>query len=84
MLLCCQEFSMTDTMRLWDTLMSAEGSQIDREKGQKRFQFIDFVVVALVQGVGDIIKRENDFAACMENLQRASEIEFIGDIESLI
>lgn len=26
MLLMCQEFSMTDTMRLWDTLMSAEGT----------------------------------------------------------
>ena len=33
MLLMCQEFNMVDTMRLWDTLMSAEGSEINREKG---------------------------------------------------
>ena len=69
MLLMCQEFSMTDTMRLWDTLMSAEGTQINREIGQTRFQFIDFVVVALVQGIGHIIRgKETDFACIMEHL----------------
>ena len=47
-------------MRLWDSLLSAEGSD-----DNCRFKFIDFVAVALVQGVSVKILEENDFAGCM-------------------
>jgi hypothetical protein len=40
--------------------------------------------VALVGGVSKIIKEENDFAGCMENLQKASSPEFVSNIEELL
>ena len=43
MLLLCQEFSMEDSLRLWDTLLA----------DPKRFQFTNFVCVALVSCVRD-------------------------------
>ncbi len=61
MLLLCQEFSMMDSIRLWDTLLS----------DPQRFRFTNFVCVALVSFVRDDII-DGDFACCMENLQKAS------------
>ena len=49
MLLLCQDLKVNDSMRLWDSLLSAEG-EITEGK-YMRFQFIDFIAVALVQGV---------------------------------
>ena len=56
MLLLCQEFNMEDSIRLWDTLLS----------DPKRFEFTNFVCVALVSFVRDDIMG-GDFACCMEN-----------------
>ena len=62
MLLFCQEFGMDDSIRLWDTLLT----------DPKRFEFTNFVCVAMVSFVSkDII--DGDFSCCMENLQKASE-----------
>lgn len=57
MLLLCQEFNMEDSIRLWDTLLS----------DPQRFNFTNFVCVALVSFVRDEII-DGDFACCMENL----------------
>jgi len=57
MLLLCQEFEMEPTIRLWDTLLA----------DPTRFNFTNFVCVALVSFVRDDII-DGDFACCMENL----------------
>lgn len=57
MLLLCQEFDMANCVRLWDTLFA----------DANRFEFLNFICVAIVQQVRDEIL-EGDFAACMENL----------------
>ena len=62
MLLLCQEFDMENSVRLWDTLLS----------DPKRFDFTNFVCVALVSFVRDDII-DGDFACCMENLQRSAD-----------
>lgn len=62
MLLLCQEFDIDNSVRLWDTLLA----------DPKRFDFTNFVCVALVSFVRDDII-DGDFACCMENLQRASD-----------
>ena len=48
MLLMCQDFEMAETLRLWDTLLAAIGPN-NADKGVPRFDFIDFLAVALVQ-----------------------------------
>jgi TBC1 domain family member 13 len=57
MLLMCQEFDMSNVIRLWDTLFA----------DADRFNFLNFVCVAVVE-----LKRaealDGDFAECMENL----------------
>jgi hypothetical protein len=62
MLLMCQEFDMSNVIRLWDSLFS----------DPERFNFLNFVCVAAVK-----TKREHclegDFAECMETLQRATD-----------
>ena len=58
MLLMCQEFDMANCVRLWDTLFA----------DSKRFEFLNFVSVAIILQVRDEIL-EGDFAQCMENLQ---------------
>ena len=82
MLLMCQEFNMLDTMRIWDTVFCAE--PLENDKGVKRFSFINYIAVALVQGVRVSIVRENDFAVCMEMLQKASGPLYIGNMETLL
>jgi hypothetical protein len=62
MLLLCQEFSIHDSIRLWDTLLT----------DPMRFNFTNFVCVALVSFVREDIV-DGDFACCMENLQKSSE-----------
>ena len=57
MLLLCQEFDMTPSIRLWDTLLT----------DPKRFEFTNFVCVAMVSFVRDDII-DGDFSCCMENL----------------
>jgi len=71
MLLMCQDFGMSETLRLWDSLLSAIGPQTESEKiSNPRFEFINYIAVALVQTpqVRDIIIEGNDFSTCMENL----------------
>ncbi len=79
---------MSCTLRLWDTLISAEGppnptvddalqfeklKQTNIEKAP-RFQFIDYIAVALVQNVRqEIIDGEGEFSVCMESLQQTSQ-----------
>ena len=67
MLLMCQEFDITDSLRLWDTLLAAEDDLPGNSK-VSRFSFINFVAVALVRqkSVRDTIIKDNDFATCME------------------
>lgn len=67
MLLMCQEFNITDSLRLWDTLLAAEDDLPGKSK-VSRFSFINYVAVALVRqkSVRETIIKENDFATCME------------------
>ena len=61
---------MEDSIRLWDTLLS----------DPKRFEFTNFVCVALVSFVREDI-RDGDFACCMENLQSAhTRVKTIKDL----
>ena len=53
---------MDPSIRLWDTLIT----------DPSRFNFTNFVCVALVSFVRDTII-DGDFACCMENLQKASD-----------
>lgn len=62
---------MEESIRLWDTLLC----------DPERFQFCNYVCVALVSFVRDQI-RDGDFACCMENLQKSSES--VRDIQSLL
>ena len=63
-------------MRLWDSLLSAEGPSEDSEvmEGKMmRFAYIDFIAVALVKNIRtQIIESRGDFAVCMEGLQQTS------------
>lgn len=71
MLLMCQEFDMSNVIRLWDTLLS----------DPERFDFLNFICVASVLYKRDICL-EGDFAECMENLQKATD--HITDVTVLI
>ena len=53
----CQEFDMSNVIRLWDTLFS----------DPNRFEFMNFICVAAVLSKRDIVI-DGDFADCMENL----------------
>ena len=64
MLLLIQDLGINDAIRLWDTLLSAEPIDSDM-RGLAKYQFIDFVVVALVQGISVKILNDGDFAGCM-------------------
>lgn len=57
MLIMCQDFDMANCVRLWDTLFS----------DTVRFDYLNYVSVAVVQGVRDEILG-GDFATCMESL----------------
>ena len=83
MLLLCQDLGINDSMRLWDSLLSAEGTE-DGLYGNCRFQFVDFVAVALVQGVSVRILQEKDFAGCMQNLQAAAHPDNMVDVDLLL
>ena len=71
MLLMCQEFDMSNVIILWDSLFS----------DSERFQFLNYICCATVN-----LKRKicltGDFAECMENLQRATDV--ITDVKDLI
>ena len=71
MLLMCQDFEMPNCIRLWDTLFA----------DPMRFDFLNFVGVAIVNEVRDIII-EGDFAACMETLQH--ETRKVADVPLLL
>lgn len=81
MLLLCQDFDIGETMRLWDTLLAAEGPADDGDnpmisadsKKVRRFAYLDFVVVAAVMNVRQKIVEGNDFATGMETLQKAAQ-----------
>lgn len=51
MLLMCQEFDMSNVIRLWDTLFS----------DPDRFEFLNYICVAVVQLNRDLVV-EGDFA----------------------
>ena len=100
MLLFCQEFELLCVLRLWDTLMSAEGPALTQEElliagGSpnnqedfkiQRFEFMDFVAVALVQRVRkQILDGQGDFANVMDALQVSSTtVKTLADIDELI
>lgn len=71
MLLMCQEFDMTNVIRLWDTLLA----------DQERFDFLNYVCVATVKTRRKDVMH-GDFAECMESLQKAAE--HIPDVRVLI
>ena len=62
---------MDDTLRLWDSLFAAdardpnESSDIEESS---RFQYIDFVSVAIVLNLDSKLRDESDFAEIMEML----------------
>jgi isocitrate/isopropylmalate dehydrogenase len=77
---------MAETLRLWDSLLAAVGPKTDYVSNP-RFEFIDFVAVALVQTpqVRDTVIEGNDFSTCMENLQKAAEtIQGVAGVETLL
>ncbi len=88
MLLMCQEFKIHEILRLWDTLLSAQGPEkVSSGDDTKRFQYLTYVVVALVAGEKQgIIDEGADFSVCMENLQKApkNQIKCMKDLEELI
>ena len=71
MLIMCQDFDMPNCIRLWDTLFS----------DPKRYDFLNYVMVAIVLQVRDEIL-EGDFAACMEALQQ--EAKQVIDVHELL
>ena len=71
MLLMCQEFDMSNVIRLWDTLFS----------DPERFNFLNFVCVAAVRQKRKLCLT-GDFAECLEGLQKATES--ITDVRILI
>lgn len=76
---------MDDTLRLWDSLFSADAhGTVTNTSQPRRFQYIDFVAVALIQNVGTLIKQRNDFADIMELLQKAASLKKIGSIDKLL
>ena len=67
-------------MRLWDTFLAADAYSVPgfREQtnpalSQIKYEYVDFVSVALVINLGDRIKEANDFSDIMEMLQNASK-----------
>ena len=83
MLLMCQEFELLCVLRLWDTLTAAEGPALtsaelvsagaipsnQEDFRIQRFEFIDYVAVALVLQVRkEILAGDGDFAIVMEQL----------------
>ena len=75
MLLMCQDLSISDIMRLWDCLLAAEGPLIvNSDWPTKRFQYLTYIIVALVsEEKQNIIEEGVEFASCMDNLQKATK-----------
>ena len=71
MLLMCQQFDMSNVIRLWDTLFS----------DNNRFEFLNYICIAVVNLKRDIVL-EGDFADCMEELQKATDL--VNDVKDLI
>lgn len=91
MLLMCQEFNVPDTMRLWDSVLSADAHNIVgiREDenpiiGPIKYEYIDFVGAAMVLNLGDEIIKANDFSDIMEMLQDASHLKNVESISTLL
>ena len=100
MLLMCQEFELLCVLRLWDTLTAAEGPALtsaelvsagaipsnQEDFKIQRFEFIDYVAVALVQQRRkEILAGDGDFAIVMEQLQATSgTVKSLDDIEALL
>ena len=100
MLLMCQEYELLCVLRLWDTLVAAEGPALtsaelvsagavpsnQEDFKIQRFEFIDYVAVALVLRVRkEILEGEGDFANVMDALQASSgTVKSLDDIETLI
>lgn len=59
MLLLCQDFSIYDTARIWDTLLS------DPEK----YEFLNYVCLAMLNYIRDKVL-DGDFTDSMQALQR--------------
>lgn len=57
MLLMCQEFDMSNVIRLWDTLFA----------DNDRFDFLNYICIAAVKLKRDLVL-EGDFSVCMEEL----------------
>jgi TBC1 domain family member 13 len=59
MLLLCQDFTIYDVARIWDTLLA----------DPERFEFLNFICLAMLQYIRDQIL-EGDFTDAMQALQR--------------
>ena len=71
MLLMCQEFDMSNVIRLWDALFS----------DPNRFNFLYYVCIAAVLTKRTICV-DGDFAECMETLQKSTDQ--VSDVRTLI
>lgn len=91
MLLMCQEFTVPDTMRLWDSLLSADAHNIMGERQDDnpllspiKYQFIDFISAAMVYNLSKEIIKADDFSDIMEMLQEASDFKYLESINNLL
>jgi len=65
MLLLTQEFEMIEVFRLWDSLLSHP----------KRLDYLNYVCLAMMEGVRDKLIEEDEFATLMETLQKETNVD---------
>jgi len=61
MLLLAQEFSIDDTLKVWDRLFSHP----------KKVEFLNYLCLAMIQDVRESLIKADDFASIMETLQKS-------------
>lgn len=91
MLLMCQEFNIRNIMRVWDSILAADahpvsgkGDQGHSELSPIKYEYVDFISVALVQNLGDKLIEADDFSDIMEMLQAAAQEKHIESVEKLL
>lgn len=70
MLLLTQEFEMSEVFRLWDCLISHS----------KRLDYVNYVCIAMIEGVRDKLIQDDEFATLMETLQKGTN----SDLERIL
>jgi len=61
MLLLAQEFSIDDTLKVWDRLFAHP----------KKVEFLNYLCLAMIQDVRESLIKADDFATIMETLQKS-------------